>query len=94
MEITNRDCFDRNVGFSGYICDWFEKHVKPADLFRIWFRDDPDGTCDFYHIINVITTGDDIFLGMVPYDCNDNPIYWHRLSEISSFAILTNEEDI
>lgn len=96
MEITNKDFF-KNIekqGYAGNIIDWYKYCVKPSDLFRIWFKDNPDGTCDFYHIVNVITAGDDIFLGMVPYDCNDNPVYWHRLSEISSFALLPNEEDI
>lgn len=91
MEVTNGSFFDRNAGFCGNICDWFEKHVRPTDLFRVWFKDSPDDTCDFYHIINIITAGSDTFLGMVSPDCEDNPIYWYRLSEISSFAILPDE---
>lgn len=91
MEVTNGSFFDRNVGFCGNLCDWFEKHVRPTDLFRVWFKDSPDDTCDFYHIVNIITAGSDTFLGMVSPDCEDNPIYWYRLSEISSFAILPDE---
>lgn len=96
--MTNKDFFTaiEKQGFAGDIVDWYNRCIKPTDLFRFWFKDDPEAECDYYYIYNIITVNDKVLLGLVPDDGVEDhkrAMYYYDLDKIDSFAILEHEED-
>lgn len=99
MKITNKDFYERYKNFSGSLFEWFRACVKENDVFRFWYKGDPeDAEADYVQISSVIDIGGDFLLGLKYVDWNDGEegkemIEFKRLSEVSVFEILANEEE-
>ena len=42
MEITNKDFYERYKNFSGSFFEWFRACVNENDVFRFWYKGDPE----------------------------------------------------
>lgn len=97
MTYSNRTYYKRNKGFSGNLLEWFNKCVENEDVFRIWYKDGgEDQTCSYIRILSIMELADgDYLLGLVDTDTEEGKelISYERLSNISSFALVVNEED-
>lgn len=99
IQITNKDFYNRYKNFSGSFFEWFRACVNENDVFRFWYKGDPeDAEADYVQISSVIDIGGDFLLGLKYVDWNDGEegkemIEFKRLSEVSVFEILANEED-
>ena len=98
MRITNKDFYQRYKNFSGSFIEWFDTCLDENDVFRFWFKGDPEDTeADYVKISSVIDIGGDFLLGLKYVDWNDDEgkemVEFKRLSEVSAFEIIANEED-
>ena len=99
MEIMNKDFYKRYRNFSGSFFEWFRACVNENDVFRFWYKDEPeDAEADYVQISSVIDIGGDFLLGLKCVDWNDGEegkemVEFKRLSEVSTIEILANEED-
>ena len=94
MEITNKDFYKRYKNFSGSFLEWFRACVNENDLFRFWYKDDPeDAEADYVQISSVIDIGGDFLLGLKYGEEGAEMVEFRRLSEIRTIAILANEEN-
>ena len=99
MKITNKDFYERYKNFSGSLFEWFRACVNENDVFRFWYKGEPeDAEADYVQIPSVIDIGGDFLLGLKYVDWNDGEegkemIEFKRLSEVSVFEILANEEE-
>lgn len=99
MQITNKDFYKRYKNFSGSFFEWFRACVKENDVFRFWYKGDPeDANADYVQISSVIDIGGDFLLGLKFVDWNGEEegkemIEFRRLSEVRTITILANEED-
>lgn len=99
MKITNKDFYERYKNFSGSLFEWFRACVNENDVFRFWYKGEPeDAEADYVQISSVIDIGGDFLLGLKYVDWNDGEegkemIEFKRLSEVSVFEILANEEN-
>lgn len=99
MKITNKDFYERYKNFSGSLFEWFRACVNENDVFRFWYKGEPeDAEADYVQISSVIDIGGDFLLGLKYVDWNDGEegkemIEFKRLSEVSVFEILANEEE-
>lgn len=99
MEITNKDFYERYKNFSGSFVDWFNICVGEHDVFRFWYKNDPeDANADYVQISSVIDIGGDFLLGLKYVDWNDEEggkemVEFVRLSEVRTIEIFANEED-
>ena len=99
MKITNKDFYKRYKNFSGSLFEWFRACVNENDVFRFWYKGEPeDAEADYVQISSVIDIGGDFLLGLKYVDWNDGEegkemIEFKRLSEVSVFEILANEEE-
>lgn len=101
MTITNKDFYERYKNFSGSFLEWFRACVDENDVFRFWYKDDPeDETADLVQIVSVVSIGnDDFLLGLKFVDWNDDEegremVEFKRLSEVRVFEIFACEEEI
>lgn len=97
--ITNKGFYKRYKNFGGSLIDWFNTCVDEDDIFRFWYKDGVEDA-DFVKIVNVIDIGNDYLLGLKIVDWNNvdeeeqkASVFYKRLSEVSSFMIIANEED-
>lgn len=99
MKITNKDFYKRYKNFSGSFFEWFRACVNENDVFRFWYKDDPEDTeADYVKISSVIDIGGDFLLGLKCVNWNDEKegkemVEFRRLSEVRVIEILANEED-
>ena len=99
MKITNKDFYQRYKNFSGSFIGWFDHCLDENDVFRFWFKGDPeDAEADYFKISSVIDIGGDFLLGLKHVNWNDEEegkemVEFQRLSEVSAFEIIANEED-
>lgn len=99
MKIANKDFYKRYKNFSGSFFEWFRACVNENDVFRFWYKGEPeDAEADYVQISSVIDIGGDFLLGLKYVDWNDGEegkemIEFKRLSEVSVFEILANEEE-
>lgn len=99
MKITNKDFYKRYKNFSGSFLEWFRACVNENDVFRFWYKGElEDAEADYVQISSVIDIGGDFLLGLKYVDWNDGEegkemIEFKRLSEVSVFGILANEEE-
>lgn len=99
MKITNKDFYKRYKNFSGSFFEWFRACVNEHDVFRFWYKDDPeDMDADYVQISSVIDIGGDFLLGLKCVDWSgkeegEEMIEFKRLSEVRTIEILANEED-
>ena len=99
MTITNKDFYKRYKNFSGSFIEWFNTCVDENDVFRFWYKSDPDAEADYVKISSVIDIGGDFLLGLKYVDWNGDDeegkeiVDFKRLSEVSAFEIIANEED-
>lgn len=97
--ITNRNFYRRYKNFSGSLIDWFNTCVDENDIFRVWYKgDDEDLEADYVQIVNVIDIKNDYLLGLQTVEWKgEEPgkesVCYRRLSDISEFSIIANEED-
>ncbi len=99
IQITNKDFYKRYRNFSGSFLEWFRTCVDEHDVFRFWYKDDPeDANADYVQISNVIDIGGDFLLGLKFVDWNDEGegkemVEFKRLSEVRVIEIFATEED-
>lgn len=99
MKITNKDFYKRYKNFSGSFFEWFRACVNENDVFRFWYKGDPeDANADYVQISSVIDIGGDFLLGLKCVNWNNEEegkemIEFRRLSEVRVIEILANEED-
>ena len=99
MKITNKDFYKRYRNFSGSFFEWFRACVDENDVFRFWYKDEPeDAESDYVQISSIIDIGGDFLLGLKHADWNGGEegkemVEFKRLSEVSAIEILANEED-
>lgn len=99
IQITNKDFYERYKNFSGSFFEWFRACVNENDVFRFWYKDDPeDIDADYVQISSVIDIGGDFLLGLKCVDWNNEEegkemVEFRRLSEIRTIAILASEEN-
>lgn len=99
MKITNKDFYKRYKNFSGSFLEWFRACANENDVFRFWYKNEPeDAEADYVQISSVIDIGGDFLLGLKFVNWNDGEegkemIEFKRLSEVSVFEILANEEE-
>lgn len=99
MTITNRDFYKRYKNFSGSFFEWFRACVDENDVFRFWYKGDPeDAEADYVQISSVIDIGGDFLLGLKFVDWNSEEegkeiVEFRRLSEVRAIEIFANEED-
>lgn len=99
IQITNKDFYKRYKNFSGSFFEWFRACVNENDVFRFWYKDDPeDMDADYVQISSVIDIGGDFLLGLKFVDWNDGEegkemVEFRRLSEVKVIEIFANEED-
>lgn len=97
MACSNKTYYKRNKGFSGSLLEWFNKCVDNEDVFRTWYKVDAKGLIfSFARIISILELTDgDYLLGLLAADSEDGKelISYERLSAISAFALVSNEED-
>ena len=100
MKITNKNFYKRYRNFSGSFFEWFRACVNENDVFRFWYKDDPeDANADYVQISSAIDIGGDFLLGLKPVDWNGEQegkemVEFVRLSEVSAIEIFANEEDL
>lgn len=100
MTITNKDFYKRYKNFSGSFFEWFRACVDENDVFRFWYKGDPeDAEADYVQISSVIDIGGDFLLGLKFVDWNDEEegkemVEFRRLSEVRAIEIFANEEDL
>ena len=100
MKITNKDFYERYKNFSGSFLEWFRACVNEYDVFRFWYKGDPeDANADYVKISSVIDIGGDFLLGLKFVDWNGEEerkemIEFIRLSEVRAIEIFANEEDL
>lgn len=100
MTITNKDFYERYKNFSGSFLEWFRACVDENDVFRFWYKDDPeDAEADYVKISSVIDIGGDFLLGLKFVDWGGGEegkemVEFKRLSEVRVFEIFANEEEI
>lgn len=101
IKITNKDFYKRYKNFSGSFFEWFRACVDEHDVFRFWYKDDPeDETADLVQLVSVVSIGnDDFLLGLKFVDWNDDEegremVEFKRLSEVRVFEIFACEEEI
>ena len=98
MKIANRGFYQRYKNFSGSFIEWFNTCADENDVFRFWFKDDPDAEADYVKISSVVDIGRDFLLGLKYVDWNGDEegkemVEFKRLSEVRVFEIIANEED-
>lgn len=99
MKITNKGFYERYKNFSGSFFEWFRACVNENDIFRFWYKDDPeDMDADYVQISSVIDIGGDFLLGLKRVGWNDEEegkemVEFRRLSEVKVIEIFANEED-
>lgn len=100
MQITDKDFYKRYKNFSGSFLEWFRACVDEHDVFRFWYKGDPeDANADYVKISSVIDIGGDFLLGLKFVDWNGEEerkemIEFIRLSEVRVIEIFANEEDL
>lgn len=98
-QIANKDFYKRYKNFSGSFSEWFRACVDENDVFRFWYKDDPeDMDADYVQISSVIDIGGDFLLGLKCVDWNDEKegkemVEFRRLSEVKVIEIFANEEN-
>ena len=99
MKITNKDFYKRYKNFSGSFFEWFRSCVNENDVFRFWYKGDPEAANgDYVQISSVIDIGGDFLLGLKFVDWNveeegKEMVEFRRLSEVRVIEILANEEN-
>lgn len=99
IQITNKDFYKRYKNFSGSFFEWFRACVNENDVFRVWYKDDPeDAEADYVQISSVIDIGGDFLLGLKFVDWNNEEegkemVGFRRLSEVKVIEIFANEEN-
>ena len=94
MEITNKDFYKRYKNFSGSFLEWFRACVNEYDVFRFWYKDDPEDTeADYVQISSVIDIGGDFLLGLKYGEEGREMVEFVRLSEVRAIEIFANEEN-
>ena len=99
MKMTNKDFYKRYNNFSGSFLEWFRACVNENDVFRFWYKDDPEDTeADYVQMSRVIDIGGDFLLGLKCVNWNSEEegiemVEFRRLSEVRVIEILANEED-
>lgn len=100
IKITNKDFYKRYKNFSGSFFEWFRACVDEHDVFRFWYKGDPeDANGDYVQISSVIDIGGDFLLGLKFVDWNGEEegkemVEFVRLSEVKTIEIFANEEDL
>ena len=100
MKITNKDFYERYKNFSGSFFEWFRACVSEQNVFRFWYKGDPeDAEADYVQISSVIDIGGDFLLGLKSVDWNGEEegkemVEFVRLSELRIIEIFANEEDL
>lgn len=99
IQITNKDFYKRYKNFSGSFFEWFNTCVDEHDVFRFWYKDDPeDADPDYVQISSVIDIGGDFLLGLKFVDWNGEEeggemVEFRRLSEVRTIEIFANEDE-
>lgn len=99
IKITNKDFYERYKNFSGSFFEWFRSCVNEHDVFRFWYKDDPeDAEADYVQISSVIDIGGDFLLGLKFVDWSAEEegkemVEFRRLSEVRVIEIFANEEN-
>lgn len=99
IQITNKDFYRRYKNFSGSFLEWFRFCVNEHDVFRFWYKGDPeDANGDYVQISSVIDIGGDFLLGLKFVDQNGEKegkemVEFVRLSEVRTIEIFANEEN-
>lgn len=99
IQITNKDFYKRYKNFSGSFFEWFRACVNEHDVFRFWYKDDPeDADADYVQISSIVDIGGDFLLGLKFVDWNDGEegkemVEFRRLSEVRTIEIFANEEN-
>ena len=99
MKITNKDFYERYKNFSGSFFEWFRACVNEHDVFRFWYKGDPeDMDADYVQISSVIDIEGDFLLGLKFVDWNNEEegkemVEFRRLSEVKVIEIFANEEE-
>lgn len=99
IQIANKNFYKRYKNFSGSFFEWFRACVDEHDIFRFWYKDDPeDMDADYVQISSVIDIGGDFLLGLKFVDWNDGEeekemVEFRRLSEVKVIEIFANEEE-
>ena len=100
MKIANKDFYKRYKNFSGSFFEWFRACVDENDVFRFWYKGDPeDANGDYVQISSVIDIGGDFLLGLKSVDWKGEEegkemVEFVRLSEVRTIEIFANEEDL
>lgn len=94
IQITNKDFYNRYKNFSGSFFEWFRACVNENDVFRFWYKGDPeDANADYVQISSVIDIGGDFLLGLKYGEGGKEMVEFVRLSEVRAIEIFANEED-
>lgn len=99
MKITNKSFYERYKNFSGSFFEWFRACVNENDVFRFWYKGDPeDANGDYVQISSVIDIDGDFLLGLKFVDWNGEEegkemVEFVRLSEVRAIEIFANEEN-
>lgn len=99
MQIANKYFYERYRNFSGSFPEWFNACVDEHDVFRFWYKGDPeDMDADFVQLVGVIDINNDYLLELKSVDWRENDegkemISFVRLSEVREFVIFATEED-
>ena len=98
IQITNKDFYKRYKNFGGSFFEWFNTCVDEYDVFRFWYKGDPeDADADYVQISSVIDIGGDFLLGLKFVDWNGEEgkemVEFVRLSEVRTIEIFANEEN-
>lgn len=94
MEIANKDFYKRYKNFSGSFLEWFRACVNEHDVFRFWYKGDPeDANADYVQISSVIDIGGDFLLGLKYGEEGREMVEFVRLSEVRAIEIFANEEN-
>ena len=94
IQITNKDFYKRYKNFSGSFFEWFRACVNEHDVFRFWYKVDPeDANADYVQISSVIDIGGDFLLGLKYGEEGKEMVEFVRLSEVRAIEIFANEED-
>lgn len=100
IQITNKSFYKRYKNFSGSFLEWFRSCLNEHDVFRFWYKGDPeDANGDYVQISSVIDIGGDFLLGLKFVDWNGEQegkemVEFVRLSEVRTIEIFANEEDL
>ena len=95
IKITNKDFYERYKNFSGSFFEWFRSCVNEHDVFRFWYKDNPeDMDADCVQISSVIDIGGDFLLGLKYGEEGKEMVKFVRLSEVRAIEIFANEEDL